>query len=129
MNADPIRDVMPRVSRALKNGDRRRAFRLLSSTVGRETARRAMDAFDDEPGRAPSNTLLTPGEYASVWNAACGLTAGETAERFFRGTQTVMAHRKSALRKLGAPHVAAAVAECYRRGIFKTDTPLFPVDW
>lgn len=128
MSVDPIHEVMPRVSRALANGDRQRAFRLLTRAVGPDVAAKAMDAFARKP-LAPANTVLTPAEYAAVWNAACGLDVSEAAIRFHRGRETVRAHRRSAYRRLGVHTMAGAVAECYRRGIFDASAPLIPVDW
>lgn len=128
MSAEPLHAVMPKVSRALKRGDTRRACRLLEPVVGEQVARRAVRELAGGE-LVPEWTVLTRAQWACLWNVACGLTAAEAAERFHRTLETVHAHRKAALRRLGASTQAGAVAEAYRREIFDPARPLVPVDW
>jgi DNA-binding NarL/FixJ family response regulator len=127
-------EVMPLVSRALKRKDRPRAERLLEAALADKTlSRRAVAALlGTSSGASVPADLgpLTRAQWVVLWAGACGLTARETAERYHRGEETVKSHRKEAGRRLGVTGniVAAAVAECYRRGIFDRNDPLEPVD-
>lgn len=123
-----LADVMPKVSRAIKRGDHDRARQLLTRIVGREVAVEAVRIMVRDPRPAAAVDVLTPAQWG-VWNAACGLTAGDAADRYHRTVGTVLSHRKAALKRLGVGTVAGAVAECYRRGIFDRKAPLEPVDW
>ena len=129
MSADPIRAVMPDVSRAMKNGDRRRMLRLLEPVVGERVAHRAVAELFHDESAIPTWTMLTRAQWACLWNAACGLTAAEAAVRFNREPNTIDAHRKEAMKRLGVRTQAGAVAVAYRRGVFDPMRPLEPVDW
>jgi DNA-binding NarL/FixJ family response regulator len=128
--APEILEVMPEVSRALKNQDTRRALRLLEPVVGARVARRAVTELVGGDVSIPVWTdPLTRAQWACLWNVACGLRGREAARRFNRAADTINRNRDDAMARLGAHTQAGAVAEAYRRGIFDVDRPLEPVDW
>ena len=119
--------IMPSVSRALARGDRDAARRHLAKVIGRTTAAKVLDLMTRSP--VPTTDVLTRAQWACLWNAACGLTAAEAGERFHRSTETVVAHRKAAIKRLGVRTIPAAIAEAYRHGLFDRERALEPVDW